>query len=88
MNIYIARHAVICADSFHVTKHLTEDFHDIRMRCYKSTNNASLKYLLQKFKYIFYHNTKLDGPGKYNRSLKRYATTEILRKCYSIISQN
>lgn len=65
--------AVICADSFHVTKHLTEDFHDIRMRCYKSTDNASLKYLLQKFKYIFYHNTKLDGPGKYNRSLKRYA---------------
>lgn len=66
--------AVICADSFHVIKHLTDDFHNVRMRCSRSTDNFRLKYLLQKFRYIFKHDAKLDGASKYNRSLRRYAT--------------
>ena len=71
--------AIICADSFHVLEHLTNDFHHVRMHCYKSTENPTLKYLLQKFKYIFRHKQNLDKPGKYNRSLGRYTTYRDIR---------
>lgn len=72
--------AIICADSFHVIKHLTEDFDKIRRKCSNSTENETLKILLFKFKYIFRHNQNLDRPGKYNRSLGRYATLRDIRE--------
>ena len=72
--------AIICADSFHVLKHLTEDFDKVRRRCANSTDNQTLKSLLFKFKYIFRHKQNLDKPGKYNRSLGRYATLREIRE--------
>lgn len=72
--------AIICADSFHVLKHLTEDFDKVRKNCIKSANNEQLKLLLMKFKYIFRHNYNLDKPAKYNKSLGRYATFWEIRE--------
>lgn len=72
--------AIICADSFHVLKHLTEDFNRVRMRCYRSTENNVLRNLLLNFRFIFRHKINLDQPGKYNRSLGRYATFRQIRE--------
>ncbi|MBR3840354.1 MAG: ISL3 family transposase [Erysipelotrichales bacterium] len=64
--------AIICADSFHVIKHLTEGFNQVRLRCRRSTEDENLQYLLTKFKFIFNHNVNLDNQGKYNKRFKRY----------------
>jgi len=62
--------AVICADSFHVLKHLTEAFRDVRLRCRRNTEDANIKYLLTKFKYVFNHETELDNEPKYNKRFR------------------
>lgn len=64
--------ALVCADSFHVLKHLTEAFKQVRLRCRRSTKDEDIQYLLTKFKFIFNHETNLDNKGKYNKRFKRY----------------
>lgn len=76
----IMPNAVICADSFHVLKHLTEDFDHVRKRCVRTTENEILKMLLMKFRFIFNHNQFLDNEGKYNKSLGRYINYRQIRE--------
>lgn len=64
--------ARICADPFHVLKHLTEAFIAVRLRCRRNTDDEDIQYLLTKFKYIFNHDTNLDNVPKYNRRFKRH----------------
>lgn len=64
--------AIICADSFHVIKHLTEDFKQVRLRCRRNTQDEDIQYLLTKFKHIFHHGIELDNTPKYNKRFHRY----------------
>ena len=69
--IYFPR-AIICADSFHVIKHLTEAFNQVRLRCRRTTKDVNLQYLLTKFKFVFNHDAKLDNKSQYNKRFQRY----------------
>lgn len=71
--------AKVCADSFHVLKHLTDDFRKVRMKCYKTTEDETYKYLLVKFKHIFEHNKYLDNEARYNKKLARYVNYRDIR---------
>lgn len=71
--------AVICADAFHVTKHLTEDFNKVRLRCARNTENHTLEYLLRKFHFVFYHGIELDTEPRPNKSLNRYVNLRDIR---------
>ena len=66
--------AKICADSFHVIKHLRDDFRKIRNSCRNSTENPILKYLLSKFRKVCDHRYQklLDNEPKYNKRLGEY----------------
>ena len=64
-------HAMVCADSFHVTKHLTEAFRQVRLRCRRNTEDENLKYLLTKFKFVFNHDFELDNDPKHNKRFNR-----------------
>ena len=77
--------AIICADSFHVLKHLTDDFRKIRTRCRRNTQDETLVYLLTKFKYIFNFGIDLDNTPRYNKHFKRYMN---YRDIISIIFNN
>lgn len=46
-------YAIVYADSFHVTKHLADDFNKIRLRCARNTENHTYEYLLRKFYFVF-----------------------------------
>lgn len=63
--------ALVCADSFHVIKHLTDAFKDVRLRCRRSTEDKDLQYLLTTFKYIFHHDVDVDNIPRYNKRFKR-----------------
>lgn len=65
-------HAHICADPFHVLKHLNEGFKKIRLKCRRNTKDENLQYLLIKFKFIFNHGINLDNESKFNRRFQRY----------------
>lgn len=71
--------AVICADSFHVLKHLTDDFNAVRLRCLRNSEDNYYKYLLVKLRYIFDGGAALDTPPRYNKKLKRYVSLRDLR---------
>ena len=71
--------AKVCADSFHVLKHLTDDFRRLRVRLARSTENPVLKHLLVKFRYVFDHNKYLDNEPRYNKSLGMYANYRTIR---------
>lgn len=71
--------AIVCADSFHVTKHLTDDFNKIRLRCARNTENHTYEYLLRKFNFVFNHTTDLDNEPKYNKALGRYVNLRDIR---------
>ncbi len=72
----IAQHffpnALVCADSFHVIKNLTDAFKDVRLKCRRTTEDENLQYLLTKFKFIFNHNINLDNEAKFNKRYNRY----------------
>ena len=68
--------ALICADSFHVIKHLTDAFKQIRLRCRRQTQDENLKWLITKFKFVFNHEQHLDNKPKYN---KRFGMTMNFR---------
>lgn len=63
--------ALVCADSFHVIKHLTDAFKDVRLRCRRSTEDKDLQYLLTTFKHIFHHDMDVDNMPRYNKRFKR-----------------
>ena len=63
--------ALVCADSFHVIKNLTEAFQKVIIRCRKQTEDDKIIYLLTKFRRVLYHDTDIDNKGKYNRLFKR-----------------
>lgn len=73
--------AKICADSFHVIKHLTDDFRKIRNGCRNSTENPILKYLLSKFRKVCYHRYQkhLDNEPQYNKRLEEYINYRGIR---------
>ena len=71
--------AIVCADSFHVTKHLTDDFNKIRLRWARNTENHTYEYLLRKFNFVFNHTTDLDNEPKYNKALGRYVNLRDIR---------
>ena len=72
--------AIVCADSFHVLKHLTDDFNKVRLRCRRSTENTTLQYWLVKLRYIFQHNMDLDNPPRYNKAMNRYMNLRDIRE--------
>lgn len=65
-------HAIICADQFHVLKHLNEGFRKVRIKCRRNTKDENMQYLLVKFKFIFNHNFNLDNEPKMNKRFNRY----------------
>lgn len=71
--------AIVCADSFHVTKHLINDFNKIRLRCVRNTESNTYKYLLRTFNFIFNHITDLDNKAKCNKVLGRYVNLRDIR---------
>lgn len=71
--------AVISADSFHVIKHLTEDFKKIRLKCKQETEDVTLKYLLVKYSAVFNHSQNLDTTKKYYKALGRWANLRDVR---------
>ena len=79
-NIFFPK-AKVCADSFHVLKHLTDDFRKIRIRCQNSTENPTLKYLLVKFRRAFDHRYQhlLDNEPRYNKKLGQYINYRGIR---------
>ncbi|MDO4920856.1 MAG: ISL3 family transposase [Phascolarctobacterium sp.] len=77
-NIFFPK-AKVCADSFHVLKHLTDDFRKVRLRCLRSTESETYKYLLTTFKYVFEHNKYLDNKPRYNKKLGRYVNYRNIR---------
>lgn len=70
-NTYMPK-AIVCADSFHVLEHLTDDFKKVRIRCRNSCEDKNIEYLLTKFKYIFNSGIDLDNKPKYNSRLNQY----------------
>ena len=72
--------AIVCADSFHIPKHLTDDFNKVRLRCRRSTENTTLQYWLVKLRYIFQHNMDLDNPPRYNKAMNRYMNLRDIRE--------
>lgn len=72
--------AKVCADSFHVLKHLTGDFNKVRLRCRRTTENLTFKYWLTKLEYIFRHNASIDNEPRYNKSLGRYMNLRDIRE--------
>lgn len=72
--------AKICADSFHVLKHLTDDFRKLRMRLVRGTDDPKLRYLLVKFRHVFDHNKNLDNEPRYNKTLGRYLNYREIRE--------
>ena len=73
--------AKVCADSFHVLKHLTDDFRKVRIRFQNSTENPTLKYLLVKFRRAFDHKYQelLDNEPRYNKKLGQYINYRGIR---------
>ena len=71
--------AKVCADSFHVIKHLTDDFRKVVLRCARSTEDDSMIYLLKVFRHVFDHNKDLDNEPKYNRRFGRYLNYRDIR---------
>lgn len=73
--------AKVCADSFHVLKHLTDDFRKVSIRCQNSTENPTLKYLLIKFRRAFDHKYQdfLDNEPRYNKKLGQYINYRGIR---------
>lgn len=71
--------ARVCADSFHVLKHLTDDFRKLRMRLFRNTEDPALRYLLVKFRHVLDHNKQLDNEARYNRQLGRYVNYRDIR---------
>ncbi len=71
--------AKVCADSFHVLKHLTDDFRKLRRRLFRNTQDPILRYLLIKFKHVFDHNKVLDNEPKYNKRLGRLVNYRDIR---------
>ncbi|MGM9962860.1 MAG: ISL3 family transposase [Holdemanella porci] len=72
--------AAICADPFHVIKHLNDSFNKVRIRCRKNTEDENIQYLLTQFKYIFKHNINIDNEAKYNKRFKRYLNYRDIMK--------
>ena len=66
--------AIICADHFHIVKHLDEDLNDVRNRICKKYDPSSLEYyLLKKFKnLLFDRSINLDNKGKFNKRFNRH----------------
>jgi len=71
--------AIICADSFHVLKHLTEAFKKIRLKCKRETEDESLKYLLVKYSTVFNHVQNLDTDKRYYKALGRFGNLRDIR---------
>ena len=71
--------AKVYVDSFHVLKHLTDDFRKLRMRLARNTDDPRLRYLLIKFRYVFDHNKDLDNEPRYNKLLKQYVNLRNIR---------
>lgn len=71
--------AKVCADSFHVLKHLTDDFRKLRTRLLRNTEDPILKYLLVKFRNVFAHNKKIDNEPRYNKRLNKYVNLRDIR---------
>lgn len=70
---YYLKNAIIGVDSFHVIKHITEQFNKIRLRVRRNTKDDELVYLLSKFRNILFRkNINLDNEAKYNKRLCRY----------------
>lgn len=81
-NIYF-KNAIIGVDSFHVIKHITEQFNKIRLRIRNSSTDTELIYLLSKFRNILFHkNINLDNEPKFNKRLNRYVN---LRQILNLI---
>ena len=77
-SIYFPK-ALVCADSFHVVKHLTECFRSVRLHCRRKTEDENLQYLLTKFKFVLHHNVRLDNEPKYNKRFRRLLNYRNLR---------
>lgn len=72
--------AKVCADSFHVLKHLTDDFRKLRTRLLRNTEDPVLKYLLVKFRNIFAHDKDIDNAPRYNKRLNKYVNLRDIRE--------
>lgn len=72
--------AKVCADSFHVLKHLTDDFRKLRVRLLRNTEDPLLRYLLIQFRHVFDHNKNLDNEPRYNKRLRQFVNLREIRE--------
>lgn len=70
--------ALVCADSFHVLKHLTDAFRKVVRRLMRETPDPKLRYLLVKFHHVFDHNKMLDNPPRYNKVWNRFMNYRVI----------
>lgn len=73
VSLYLKK-ATICADSFHVIKHLNEALDKVRIRLYKKYDSGSIEYyLLKQFKFLLFDRTiDIDNKGRFNKKLNRF----------------
>ena len=66
--------AIICADSFHVVKHINDDLNKTRIRVMNSYTTDSLEYyLLKNFNFLLLDRSiNLENKAKFNKRLNRY----------------
>ena len=72
-SIYFKK-AIICADSFHVVKHINDDLNQIRIRLSKRYPSDSQEYyLLKNFRFLLFDRSiDLDNKAKWNKKFQRY----------------
>ena len=79
--------AIICADSFHVVKHINDDLNKTRIRVMNSYTTDSLEYyLLKNFNFLLLdRSVELENKAKFNKRLNRYINySQILDLILSI----
>lgn len=70
---------VISADPFHVLENLTRPFKHIKNISKGALKNPNIKYLFNKFRFIFNHDLYVDNEPKYNKKFQRYLNLRDIR---------
>ena len=86
VSIYFKK-AIICVDSFHVVKHITDDLNKLRIRIMKTYDpNSQEYYLLNRFRFLLFDRSiNLDNEPKFNKKIGQYLNyNQLLEMILSI----
>ena len=62
-----------------IIENLNICFRNIRLKCRMATDTPNYKYLIVKFRFVFYHKTFLDNTPRYSKSLGEYINYRGIR---------